>query len=606
MASAPPQFFCANWHPDRADGDGCQKYGLLTCSDCRLVVVCSPHQTRETPKPTANKPCKADFSPNPQYCRKECQKIHWKRHKWDCRCDQIKAGWQPSWIKEDRMPAFVTNGIGLTLRDGKYLWSTVPAHDVLKLESHEGVDREEGVKILFAGCIDLGNMVKTMAELPVGYKHPIKITISELDFDVVARNLLLLLVALVVEDIDEAVDCMIHLWYSAHIRESDLEILHKRIRPMITDILDKIEHKDPDLLLRKTWTFGERTLACTLKARYWARLWRYLKLPTWFKSGRGPAIRREVTVARDRRDFLDKELIFLQPSQRVAYLQFRNDGLLLPFGFSRHDFHVPNPTLYSDGESWPLGDDADPRHAWPAEEVAKTYSGPATGDMYGRLFYYLRGVFRKFLERASTSKLSLNLMHEVETELKVRLKDELYDRIVTPDISYLTAGGHDLPVGHLVPCLQPSSVNPHATLITLLAHAIDQGFIGTDMEAYHTANNPITELLHNYLEVGGDPDATFSVPVIRWHHARNILSNYDIPFREYCSTSRLYESRERVGWNLQLSNSIIEFRPYCLKLNPGEPEAQAEFDRLLMSGVTGRERYLEFKRTSTETPQAAT
>lgn len=43
-------------------------------------------------------------------------------------------------------------------------------------------------------------------------------------------------------------------------------------------------------------------------------------------------------------------------------------------------------------------------------------------------------------------------------------------------------------------------------------------------------------------------------------------------------------------------NTIIEKWPFELKLQPGQPGAQEEFDRLLSGGVSGKERYIEWKR----------
>lgn len=44
-------------------------------------------------------------------------------------------------------------------------------------------------------------------------------------------------------------------------------------------------------------------------------------------------------------------------------------------------------------------------------------------------------------------------------------------------------------------------------------------------------------------------------------------------------------------------HTVIEKWPFRLKLRPGQPGAQEEFDRLLAGGVSGKERYVEWKRT---------
>ncbi|ODM16214.1 hypothetical protein SI65_08213 [Aspergillus cristatus] len=121
----------------------------------------------------------------------------------------------PAWILESRTPSFIGSGIGEQFGAKKYLWGNVPALDVLQLESNEGEDQAGDLRILFAASGDLRNIVKTVARLPRSYSHSLEITINDRDFEIVARNIILLLIALVVEKVDEAVDCIIHLWYSA-------------------------------------------------------------------------------------------------------------------------------------------------------------------------------------------------------------------------------------------------------------------------------------------------------------------------------------------------------------------------------------------------------
>ena len=73
-----------------------------------------------------------------------------------------------------------------------------------------------------------------LADLLTTYSQSLSITINDRDFDVVARNIMILLVALVV-DKEEAIDCIIHLWYSALVRDSDMDILLNRVRRLIED-----------------------------------------------------------------------------------------------------------------------------------------------------------------------------------------------------------------------------------------------------------------------------------------------------------------------------------------------------------------------------------
>jgi hypothetical protein len=53
------------------------------------------------------------------------------------------------------------------------------------------------------------------------------------------------------------------------------------------------------------------------------------------------AIRRGITQARV--DHIDRLLYRFPPGRRAGAIEFREHGVLLPFGASRKDFTVPNP-----------------------------------------------------------------------------------------------------------------------------------------------------------------------------------------------------------------------------------------------------------------------
>jgi hypothetical protein len=53
-----------------------------------------------------------------------------------------------------------------------------------------------------------------------------------------------------------------------------------------------------------------------------------------------------------------------------------------------------------------------------------------------------------------------------------------------------------------------------------------------------------------------------------------------------------------MGAAVKEKHTVIEMWPFRLKLRPGQPGAQEEFDRLLRGGVSGKERYVEWKRIS--------
>ena len=177
---------------------------------------------------------------------------------------------------------------------------------------------------------DIRNVVKTIADLPASYGNPIEITINDRDFDIVARNIIMLLIALVVENIDEAVECIIHVWYSAFLRESDMDLLQHQIRPLIESLCDKVKNKAPKTLLGKTWTFGRGSLRVVLEKSSWDRLLSFLHVPEGLTVKRAREIRTAITLAESRRDYRDRQFCCQSPSRQIALRRFLVDGLSLP------------------------------------------------------------------------------------------------------------------------------------------------------------------------------------------------------------------------------------------------------------------------------------
>lgn len=60
---------------------------------------------------------------------------------------------------------------------------------------------------------------------------------------------------------------------------------------------------------------------------------------------------------------------------------------------------------------------------------------------------------------------------------------------------------------------------------------------------------------------------------------------------------KLSDIAQFIGVAMKEKHNIIEKWPFRLKLRPGQPGAQEEFDRILGGGVSGKERYVEWKRT---------
>jgi hypothetical protein len=565
---AAPSIPCGNCNPD---GDSCQDIGRSSCKNCRLVVYCGP----------------------------DCQKAHWPIHKVDCKSALGKETWTPNWALQNRTPAFVGGGIGVSFGGKKFLWGNVPALDVLRLDSNEGDQYQGQLSLLFAASGDLRNLVKTVAQVPSSYNQPINIVMNDRDLDIVARNTIILLLALTSEGQDGTIDCMIHIWYSAFIRKSDLDSVNQKVRPLIEDVCRKIKDKPAKSMLGKTWKFGQQhSLRLVLEKSSWERLLSFMEVPEGLTTERANEIRTTVTTAESRVDYRDRSYLFMPPSHRIARYRFRQDGLLLPFGSCRSEFQQPNPTFFQNTESWSMHDNADPLNGWSMKEVEATPTGPATSDIYGKLFHHVRLALKVFLERISSSSVTFELFQVDASDLPSHLEKRTFDRI---EVSNISDGGYlgiHQTVGIMSPLLQAPSINPYATLVTLFMNVVDENMTQRDQMADATANSPSTKRLLKFLPPSRPPTSSHDPDIIKFAYGRDYVRNYDHIFDRVANMFSFSEFPRYIGVAMKEKNTIVERWPFRLKLNPEQKGAKEEFDLMMRGGASGKEMYIEWKRVA--------
>jgi hypothetical protein len=178
----------------------------------------------------------------------------------------------------------------------------------------------------------------------------VSLTLNDRDFDIVARNLIMLLAALQLDQIQDAdnieagIETIIHLWYSAKLQSSQLRQLQSSILPLFQEVCVKIKDKPSGTILGNIWTFGSnKSLRVTLTKEKWMQLPCFLEIPTNLSCTRADDIRKATTLAPTRQDYRDRNLVLQKPVHRVCKHRFREDGILLPFAGSRQGFDCPNP-----------------------------------------------------------------------------------------------------------------------------------------------------------------------------------------------------------------------------------------------------------------------
>ena len=169
-----------------------------------------------------------------------------------------------------------------------------------------------------------------------------EVVVNDRDPDIVARNAILLLLALQFSP-DVATPIMLHVWYSVLVSANMLHSLQDSILPLLQEVCKKIEAKPAQSLLSKKWTFGTRSLRLVLTKEQWDRLPSYFDVPDGLSMAQAQTIRTSTTLAPGRKDYLDRALLMQQPAWRVGLMKFRKNGILLPFASTCKELDTPNP-----------------------------------------------------------------------------------------------------------------------------------------------------------------------------------------------------------------------------------------------------------------------
>ncbi|USW53875.1 hypothetical protein Slin15195_G071940 [Septoria linicola] len=530
------------------------------------------------------------------YCSRACQYAHKAEHDQYCRSPLLNSAWEPQWVLQDRIPEFLASGAYQATGDGlKHFWSKAPAYDIVKLANNEGVACDDQLSVLVAISGDLGKVVRTVTSLPSSYEEDLWTTINDPDFEIVARNVLILLIALRVPNHEAAVTCMIHLWYSAYIRKQDADLLRQYVQPLIRDLLHKISPHAPHQNVKKTWIFGSVQLSVGLTKDNWQQLLQLCETPQEVDKETARVARQSVTLAPHRVDYRELRMLSQDPAHRVCEERFRKDGILLPFGHPRAGFDIPNPTFFQ-CSFWPMTDSTLPIDGYSREEVLAAGSSAVKNDLFGKLYIHLYGLFTKFRQRAKAFRLTFQMFNVAVDDLPVVLAEQHYDRIDASNVSESSYLSVKDTVSLLAPLLWLPPVNKHATLITFhLDAVIDRIRDYPDVEVEKAARS-LAMLMVKLKLTGSSLQATCpsaSVLVIR---AQDYVRDVDKYFDAHKVIEDFRKVERLTSMRIKQQHTVIEEWPTRLKLKYWQPGAQQEFDQAFGGAHKGMERYLEWKK----------
>ena len=222
----------------------------------------------------------------------------------------------------------------------RYLYGNVAAYDILNVAHNEGMTHNEDLNLCFAASGDLRNIIKSVVGIPDDYNGTALCIVNDRDPFVVARNVVMLLTSLVFPPVIAA-EIVLHIWYSARLKPKMLQDVKDRVRPLIAQVLEKIEQRKNDILLSKTWTFGSRVLSLRLYKYQWDFILRLFDAE--HPVSKSEAHRRDVMLNHTRVDYRERRLFQMSPSRRACSVKMRESGMLLPFGSCLDEYTCSNP-----------------------------------------------------------------------------------------------------------------------------------------------------------------------------------------------------------------------------------------------------------------------
>ena len=176
--------------------------------------------------------------------------------------------------------------------------------------------------------------------LPASYNGTCSVVLNDKNYNVVARNITMLLLAAQLPPLDAA-ELILHVWYSSRLSQDMLATVEKYVKEPVADVVSKIKGKPDNVMQSKKWTYGAVEMTVCLYKPQWTSLLQILEAKHGVQKTEEE--RQKVVLAPTRVDYRDRELYSLSGPRRMSSARFRDTGVLAPFGACLSRFDRPNP-----------------------------------------------------------------------------------------------------------------------------------------------------------------------------------------------------------------------------------------------------------------------
>ncbi|KAI1171785.1 hypothetical protein F4777DRAFT_582579 [Nemania sp. FL0916] len=549
-------------------------------------------------------------------------------HKIACHETQLKATFEsdcrlPAWAPQPLYSALVRKYHGIENQDTPRigssdhsdeiyrpkiqfdLFGSFPAIDVLRLDANEGINTTRPLDILFIEPEDLRDIIMTVINLPANTAYPVNVWISNHNVTRRIRQLILLLLALSSTDPDITAECAVPFWYSPFIPKWCIPAIQALINPLIDRCMPHNDTEENDteagLYYFRRLSFGNTSLE------------------VFFDEISCLFLRHEKGEYAGL-DYDEQQWLAFPGSWQPSKRQYTSSMQVAPFAnhFSSEDpLQDSNPSILLIPD-WPMRPDADALRGWDLKAINRGTIG-AKNDIYGKLFYYVRDIFKQFIIKLRTANVKFHVMPGWDRIPQEKLRNHKFDRIhVSTNVSTNAVfGPMDQVVSQLSPQLKPPTVNPLASLITLHTNIFEEiqrafpcKFCRPDtaerIKEAVTLTPEERGLLDAYLPLTaakGDPvNWVFTTAGWQRREARWLFRDPTAAWELYKEVNGLHELAEDSGLAMKDTNTITE--PWILRhsdprrldgLRRPVPAAQFEFDMLYARRQTGGYRYVEWR-----------